>query len=279
MAITVKNLSKRYQQNLRPVEALRGISLDLPERAVIGVIGPNGAGKTTLFKILTGITRADAGEVSIWGETDLQRITQRIGFLPENPEFFHHISAGELLALALDLAGRTVDAARIDQVLADVGLAGARHARIRTFSKGMIQRIGIAQAIIHDPDLLILDEPMSGLDPLGRRLVGEIIARFSRAGKTVLFSSHDLGDVETLCQVVVLLQHGTIRLHAALAGLQQAGHYQVDLESGGQHRSLTVAGADALWSALQESRDRGERLLRVESGIAKTLEGYFEADR
>ncbi len=196
-----------------PKRALDGLSLDIPAGGVFGLLGPNGAGKSTTLKLLVDLLRPTSGRAELLGrppgDTDARR---RLGFLPENPTFYDHLSAEELLTYFAGLFGfRGEDRRRrATAVLDRVGLEADRRRPIRGYSKGMVQRVGLAQALVNDPELVVLDEPMSGLDPIGRRDVRSMIAELGRDGRTVLFSSHILSDAEELCERVAVLARGTL---------------------------------------------------------------------
>jgi ABC-2 type transport system ATP-binding protein len=182
------------------------------ENEIVGFLGPNGAGKTTTIKILNRLAFPDAGKVTLFGGHggDGADVRRRIGFMPEQPYFYEYLTGGEFLRLCGQLCGMSPadTESRSSELLARVGLSGARDKAIRKYSKGMMQRLGLAQALLHDPELVILDEPMSGLDPMGRMEVRGIIRDLKAAGKTVFFSSHILSDVEVLCDRVIMLHKG-----------------------------------------------------------------------
>jgi ABC-2 type transport system ATP-binding protein len=212
-AIAVRGLKKIYKTGffLKPFTALEGITFSVNRNEIYGFLGPNGAGKTTTIKILNSIVFPTEGEVEIFGET-LGGIKNkyRIGYLPEQPYFYEYLSSEEFLSFCGNLFGlrkREIEE-RIDNLLHIVGLVDAKRLQLRKFSKGMLQRIGIAQALINDPDLVILDEPMSGLDPIGRMEIRELIRNLKEKGKTVFFSSHIISDVELLADRICILDRG-----------------------------------------------------------------------
>jgi ABC-2 type transport system ATP-binding protein len=193
--------------------ALDDVSFDLAQGEVFGLLGPNGAGKTTTLKLITGLLWPTAGRVRVFGRTPHDpRARTALGFLPEHPTFYDHLTGEELLAYYAGLCGiHGADrAARVSRTLDRVGLDAARRRPIRQYSKGMVQRLGLAQAIVNEPALVILDEPMSGLDPIGRRDVRELILELRDAGRTILFSSHILSDAEMLCSRVAILRGGRL---------------------------------------------------------------------
>jgi ABC-2 type transport system ATP-binding protein len=211
--------------------AVDGLNLRVESGEVFGFLGPNGAGKTTTMNVLLGFVNASGGAASIFGVDVRQPIArQRIGYLPEMTYYYKFLSTEELLRFYARVfrIPRPERERRIDAVLKLVELEAARKRLIKTYSKGMQQRVGLAQALINDPDLLILDEPTSGLDPLGRMKVREIIQRLKEQGKTVFFSSHELGEVETVCDRVAILHEGRLRVEGRVDDLVR--QYQCHLE-------------------------------------------------
>jgi len=212
--LAIEGLSKSYPTGFwrKPVRVLSDLSCQVHENEIVGFLGPNGAGKTTTIKILNRLTFPDAGKVTLFGgqARDGADVRRRIGFMPEQPYFYEYLTGGEFLRLCGQLCGmaHADTESRSSELLARVGLSGARNTAIRKYSKGMMQRLGLAQALLHDPELVILDEPMSGLDPMGRMEVRGIIRDLKAAGKTVFFSSHILSDVEALCDRVIMLHKG-----------------------------------------------------------------------
>lgn len=212
--IAVENVSKSYPTGFwrRRVGVLADLSFAVGHNEIVGFLGPNGAGKTTTIKILNGLAFPDAGSVTLFGKVagKTPECRRRIGFMPEHPYFYEYLTAGEFLGLCGHLNGlsRAEIASRSAALLARVGLGGSDGTAVRKFSKGMLQRLGLAQALLHDPELVILDEPMSGLDPMGRMEVRNLIRELKRTGKTVFFSSHIISDVEALCDRVIMLDRG-----------------------------------------------------------------------
>jgi ABC-2 type transport system ATP-binding protein len=194
--------------------ALAGLDLEVHAGEVFGFLGPNGAGKTTTMNVLLGFVQPTSGMASLFGIDVRQPIArQRIGYLPELTYYYKFLTAEELLRFYATIfgIGRSETDKRIDELLKLVELEHARKRPIKSYSKGMQQRVGLAQALINNPDLLILDEPTSGLDPLGRMKVREIIQRLKNEGKTVFFSSHELGEVETVCDRVAIIHQGELK--------------------------------------------------------------------
>jgi ABC-2 type transport system ATP-binding protein len=215
-AISTNGLTKDYAVGFwrkRPYRALDGLTLDVEAGEVFGFLGPNGAGKTTTLKLLLQLVFPTSGSAELLGRPLGDRSAkQRIGYLPENPYFYDYLTAEELLQYFAGLFGfdRAERRKRAARLLDEVGIGAERRLQLRKFSKGMLQRVGIAQALLNDPELVIFDEPMSGLDPLGRREVRALILRLRDRGCTVFFSSHVLSDAETLCSRVAILAKGRL---------------------------------------------------------------------
>jgi ABC-2 type transport system ATP-binding protein len=213
--IVLKDLKKTFHLGLRlkRVDALRGVSISVLPGRVFGFLGPNGAGKTTAIKIITGLIHPTSGSVSILGKpAGSSSVGSTMGYMPEHPYFYDYLSAYETVCFYGRLFGmdRKTVRARANELLDRVGLSKSKNIPIRKYSKGMKQRLGIAQSLINDPELIILDEPMSGLDPIGRKEVRDILFEQKRAGKTVFFSSHILSDIEVICDDVAIIHHGTL---------------------------------------------------------------------
>ncbi|MBN2371073.1 MAG: ABC transporter ATP-binding protein [Vicinamibacteria bacterium] len=300
--ITVRDLDKQFRAGfllLGRVTAIRGVSFSMQSGEVLGYIGPNGSGKTTTIKILMGLLRADHGEIRILGHSHVATAwRRRTGFLPEHPYFYDYLSAREYLAYAGRLCGipRVELRDRIERLLDTLGLRRSGSVPLRRYSKGMLQRFGVAQALINDPDLLIVDEPMSGLDPLGRRLVRNLIADFKRRGKSVLFSTHILSDAEALCDRIVLLHQGRMIAQGSLDDVLKIDVQRLEvLASGIPAEEIRIAGdltglapsraaiggrlrievdpAD-LARLVAEIEARGGRVLSV-NPVRKSLEEFF----
>ena len=234
-AIEILGLEKTYMVGFwrkRPKRALRPLQLTVEEGEIFGFLGPNGAGKTTTLKILMGLVFPTAGTARILGRewTDPE-VKAQIGFLPEQPYFYDYLTAHELL----DYYGQLSEVPakdrkrRIEEMLVRVGLSDIKGIQLRKFSKGMLQRVGIAQAILHDPKLVFLDEPMSGLDPLGRREVRDLIEQLKKEGKTVFFSTHILSDAEALCDRVAIIHQGELRGVGAIEDLTSSVQGKVEV--------------------------------------------------
>ncbi len=230
--IEVTGLKKVYRSPFlrREVVGLEHLDLSVEENEIFGFLGPNGAGKSTTLKILTGIIQATAGEARIAGQAvGLPHARKMLGFMPEFPTFHDFLRAEEFLAFYGELSGmpRANMKQRIDEVLAMVGLPGLQDRPLRGFSKGMLQRIGLAQAVLHDPELVILDEPMSGLDPVGRRDVRRLMEGLKAQGKTVLFSSHVLNDVEEVADRITVVRQGRDVLTGTINDLLSGRRFEV----------------------------------------------------
>jgi ABC-2 type transport system ATP-binding protein len=238
LAVEITDLTKDYFVGFwrkRRRRALDHLHLEVEQGEVFGLLGPNGAGKTTTLKILLRLVFPTSGSARLLGRPlDDVQLHRRIGYLPENPYFYDHLTAEEFLSYAGKLCGLsgTDLSRRVNTLLDRVGLAQSHNEPLRKFSKGMIQRVGIAQALVNDPELIFLDEPMSGLDPLGRRDVRNLVLQLKEEGKTVFFSTHILPDAETLCDRVAVLNggrlHGSGELRALLR--QEASGTEIVLE-------------------------------------------------
>ena len=298
-AIEIQNLSKDYavgfwRKQRRP--ALKSLSLAVETGETFGFLGPNGAGKTTTLKLLMGIIFSTSGSAQILGRDCLDpEVKRKIGFLPEQPYFYDYLSAPELLDYYARLSGVTADERkrRIPGLLDRVGLADVGKKQLRKFSKGMLQRVGIAQAIVHEPEVIFLDEPMSGLDPLGRHEIRELIQSLKDQGKTIFFSTHILSDAEALCDRVAVIHQGELRGIGVVNDLRSRSSEKTEviwqgapalaavskllLEShvtGDTVRAMvTSSSLDDLLAAL---RQQGARLVSV-TPLHGTLEEYFLA--
>jgi ABC-2 type transport system ATP-binding protein len=268
--ISIRNLKKSFKTSFRRkrIEALRGLDLDVSPGEVFGFLGPNGAGKTTTIKILVGLLEADSGEALLFGQpvTDV-RLRRRIAYLPELPDFYDYLTPTEFLFHCGRLSG--IDAAtlvkRVPEVIATVGLDPKDSRQLRKFSKGMLQRMGIAQTLLADPDLYIFDEPQTGLDPIGRRWVKDLILDLGKLGKTVFFSSHIMAEVEAVCNRVAFLHHGRLVAQGSLADVlkTETGVWEILVEGPAARSDQRVAplclsiresGPDTMLSLAQQTR-------------------------
>ena len=230
--IHTEHLTKEFQVGFwrrRPLRALDDVSIDVRAGEVFGLLGPNGAGKSTALKLILNLIAPTSGRAEVFGCPAGDRSArQRLGFLPENPAFYDHLTAEELLEYFGGLFGlaRAERRRRAARLLDEVGLADDRRRPLRQLSKGMLQRVGLASALVNDAELVILDEPMSGLDPIGRREVRELILRLRDQGRTVMFSSHILSDAELLCGRVAILARGRLAVSGSVRELTgQAGRH------------------------------------------------------
>jgi ABC-2 type transport system ATP-binding protein len=247
----------------RKVTAVDRVNLDVRRGEVFGFLGPNGAGKTTTLKILMGLIYPTSGKTRLFGhEVGDQRAKTRLGFLPESPYFYDYLTSREFLRFyghLFALSGGLLEK-RIDELLELVGMTAARDLQLRKFSKGMLQRVGIAQALINDPELVVLDEPMSGLDPIGRKEIRDLILRLKESGKTVLFSSHILHDAEVLCNRVAMILKGRLVASGRVTDLiDQGASHQVELVVD----RLTPEGVGHLRPLTEKIVTQGDRMLVI----------------
>jgi ABC-2 type transport system ATP-binding protein len=234
-AIEINKLEKIYWIGFwrkKPKRALHPLTLSVEHGEVFGFLGPNGAGKTTTLKMLMGLVFPTGGSAKILGmDVNDPAVKAQIGFLPEQPYFYDYLTARELLAYYGRLSGVSAKeiSKQAEAMLARVGLPDAGDVQLRKFSKGMLQRVGIAQAILHDPKVVFFDEPMSGLDPMGRREVRDLMSELKKEGKTVFFSTHILSDAEALCDRVAVIHQGELRGVGAVAELTSSVHGKVEM--------------------------------------------------
>jgi ABC-2 type transport system ATP-binding protein len=304
LAIEIKNLSKEYPYgflNLKKKMSLENLNMQVESGEVFGFLGPNGAGKSTTIKLLMRLIFPTSGSARILGKPiEDVSMHQDIGYLPEQPYFYEYLTATELLDYFARFHGLTANdrRERVQKMLRKVGLETAKKIQLRKYSKGMLQRVGMAQAILHEPQVVVLDEPMSGLDPLGRREVRDIILELKREGKTVLFSTHILSDAEMLCDRVGVIVGGKLRGVGApgeMVGIQTQGMEILFEVEGTAKRSPLLERATRtgeryrvevsepeLYGALDELKRAEARILSV-AQIKQTLEEFFmnlvEADR
>ena len=296
-AIEILGLEKTYTVGFwrkKPKQALKPLHLTVEDGEIFGFLGPNGAGKTTTLKLLMGLVFPTAGTARILGMAiDEPRMKAQIGFLPEQPYFYDYLTARELLEYYGQLSGVASKerSRKVDEVLQRVGLPDAAGTQLRKFSKGMLQRVGIAQAILHDPKVVFFDEPMSGLDPMGRREVRDLMQQLKQEGKTVFFSTHILSDAEALCDRVAIIHQGELRGVGAVADLTSSVHGKVELVWQGTQvpQSLRTLDAECHVTgdtvravipearqdvALEALRREGLRLISL-TPVRMSLEDYF----
>ncbi len=281
-ALRVQGLGKTFRSGFlrRRDGGVQDVSFTVPEGSVFALLGHNGAGKTTTINSILDLIHPDSGTVEIFGVNHRRQEARRqVGYLPERPYFFEHLTGRELLGLYADLL--EIPAVEknecIDQVLERTRMAEAAGRRLRKYSKGMLQRIGLAQALLGDPRLLILDEPMSGLDPLGRREVRHLLQELKAQGKTIILSSHIVPDVEMLADTVGILRQGRMVHVGTLAEATGGGTYQVRIAGGTDqsgYQVLTAHGVDALREVLDRCGAEGLPVLGVEAGSG-ILEDLF----
>ncbi|HMD85856.1 MAG TPA: ABC transporter ATP-binding protein [Terriglobia bacterium] len=302
-AIEIEHLSKEYPYgflNLKKKKSLEDLSMRVESGEVFGFLGPNGAGKSTTIKLLMRLIFPDGGTARILGKSiDDVSMHRDIGYLPEQPYFYDYLTAAEVLDYFARFHGLTAAdrQTRVQNMLKKVGLETAKKIQLRKYSKGMLQRVGLAQAILHDPQVVILDEPMSGLDPLGRREVRDIILELKKKGRTVLFSTHILSDAEMLCDRVGVIVGGKLRgvgAPAEMVGIKTQG-IEISFEmSDGKSVPLLAKATrtgecyrvqlpeEELYGAIDQLKAAGARILSV-AHIKPTLEEFFmnlvEADR
>ena len=279
-AIEIDNLTKDYEVGFwrkRRVRALDGLSLAVEEGEIFGFLGANGAGKSTTMKLLMRLIYPTAGRARIDGR-DIEDISMHasIGYLPEHPYFYDYLTARELLEYCAELFGYTRRdcRARAASLLAAVGLEEKNwDKQLRKFSKGMLQRVGLAQALVNDPSIVFLDEPMSGLDPVGRREVRDLIASLRARGTTVFFCSHILADIEVLCDRAAILQRGRLAHIGRLADLRQT--------AGGRARAMEIvcAGADLAALRAEALKLPGARLTPTPGGARLEVGTESDVDR
>jgi len=280
-AIEIKALSKTFRgKKGARVEALKGLSLVIEMGEVFGFLGPNGAGKSTAIKIIMGLIRPTSGNALVMGHPTGSPVARRqVGFLPENPAFYDFLTAEEYLNFVGQAFGMTKPLLekRKDEVLALLELTEARKRPMRGYSKGMVQRLGLAQVLLHDPDVYILDEPMSGLDPLGRALVKEIILDLKARGKCVFFSTHITEDVETVCDRVGIILKGELKRVEMVETIMTEGihGYQVRIRNRETGEKMAhYVNKDHLTEFLAREQDAGNDVTLVEPKRSN-LEEFF----
>jgi len=280
-AIKVTDLHKSFKSEFlrRRVEILKGITLSVEEGEIFGYLGPNGAGKTTTIKCLLGLIFPEKGDIEILGNPHMSlKAKSRLGFLPENPYFYDYLSAAEFLRFYSQLhqIPKGEQEGRIARLLERVGLKHTAGLQLRKYSKGMLQRIGLAQALLHDPELVLLDEPLGGLDPLGRKEIRDIILELKEEGRTVFLSSHILQDIEMICDRVAIIVEGQIvnqgPLHDLISEkvlfteMTLSGIEEVRLQPFGE--CLTTQSGKVLLKVFEEAKVQEVLRLALERGAA-----------
>ena len=280
--LTVNNLVKTYLRGLRqtPVHALKGVSFKVEPGMITGFLGANGAGKTTSIKCLLGLSFPNSGSIRYFGNEELSSsVKARIGFLPERPYFYEYLTGFEFLSFYAKLSenqNRKVDVDRIYSLLKRVSLEHAKDRPLRSYSKGMLQRIGIAQALVHRPEFVILDEPMTGLDPDGRLQVKEIIRETAAEGTAIFFSSHHLQDAEQICQNLVILKLGELVYEGPMRTLlERTGTtYGIEFSQSGKIMMKSVHDIADLQREIDSLRKAGSEILEIQR-IRQSLEEAF----
>jgi ABC-2 type transport system ATP-binding protein len=279
--IELKGLAKSFRGHLGIGRhtAVDGLDLEVRRGEIFGLLGPNGAGKTTTLKMIIGLLRPDRGEVRLMGRPPSDPGARAaIGFLPENPYFYEYLTAEEFLDFYGRLQGLPAEERRdrVAEILERVGLAGRERVALRKFSKGMVQRLGLAQALLHRPDLVILDEPMSGLDPVGRREVRDLILAQKEAGRSVFFSSHILQDAEMICDRIAILAAGKLKYSGSLdrVASRRTLWYEVAVSSGGEQSLERVEDIETLTRLLNDVQESGGEVVSVWPR-RETLEDLF----
>jgi ABC-2 type transport system ATP-binding protein len=284
-ALEVSHLIKDFTLPLsrKKVRAVDDLSFSVKEGAIIGFLGANGAGKTTTLKMVMGLIFPTSGSVKIFGESNEGlEVKEKIGFLTERPYFYDYLTGREFLRFCAQLFSDRHAVSRIDGLLEEVGLAHAADRPLRRYSKGMLQRVGIAQALINNPKLLILDEPMSGLDPDGRAEMGALIANSHKRGATVLFITHLLPDVEHLCDRVIMINKGKLVVESPVSDLLNSYSKGFELEvrrADSQFKDLetkTFVTDKELQQALGDAVKRGDQIFRVSPGRPSLEEVYLK---
>ena len=264
--IEVTDLRKSYRNGLfrRPFEALKGVSLQVDRGEIFGLLGPNGAGKTTLIKVLLGIVRRSGGSARLLGRPAGDRSSRvRVGYLPENLRIANHHTANTAMEYYGKLSGLGMSEikSRRGELLGSVGLADRNRESVKKFSKGMLQRLGLAQALLHDPEVLILDEPTDGLDPVGRSHVRNVLNGLKEQGKTIFLNSHILQEVELICDRVAILDRGVVKALGAVDEIAPDQSEGVELEltlTGSKATIETALGERKVgqWESLDDERHR-----------------------
>ena len=280
-AIEITGLSKTYRgKRGAKIEALKNLNLEIERGEVFGFLGPNGAGKSTTIKVIMGLLKTSGGSARVMGQ-DVSCFESRrhVGYLPENPAFFEYLTAEEYLHFVGKSFSMTDEVllARVDECLKRLELWDARKRQMRGYSKGMVQRVGIAQVLLHDPEVYILDEPMSGLDPLGRALVKEIILELKGRGKAVFFSSHITSDMESVCDRVGIIMKGELKSVVSIDALMSEGikGYSVQSEKiAGEEKTEIYVPKEELTSFLADLQRDGKEIAMIEP-CRKNLEQFF----
>lgn len=302
--LEISNVNQKFHTDfwVKPAHVLKDLTLSVPERSIMGFLGSNGAGKTSLIHLIVGLKKPTSGSVSFRGiDASSPLARSRIGYLPERSYFHEHLTGERLLKYFGALSGMSgsVLTERIQYCLEVVHMKHAKDLELRKYSKGMLQRIGIAQAILHDPEFLVLDEPMSGLDPVGRKEIRELISHFASEGRTVFFSSHVIPDVEAICDQVALIQSGKLIGCGPISQFLSSGSLSTEVGFSGVNGDLlkksdvykkfsaireipegfrgVVSGQEQLNSILASLLKSGAQILWV-SPLRPSLEDFFKKE-
>jgi len=301
MILEIESVNQSFRAGfwMKWVHILHDVTLKVPERSIYGFLGANGAGKTTLIHLIAGLHRPTSGSVKMGGhEATTVEARAKIGYLPERPYFYEHLTGAQFLRYFGGLSGMSNVRIRerTPQVLSMVNMSSARDVELRKYSKGMLQRIGIAQAILHEPEFLVLDEPMSGLDPLGRKEIRELILQLAQRGHTIFFSTHVIPDVEAICDQVALIERGKVRGSGPIKAFlpEDKTHYEIAFEGIGEDEAKGLASFENL-RVIPEGIQAQILSSQVETVLSKllasrahvlwvnpvrpSLESYFEAGR
>ena len=270
-AIRIRNLTKDFSVGIHGVKlrAIDDLCLDISKNEIFGLLGPNGSGKSTTIKIILGLLKASSGNCEIFGQPSMEVAARKsVGFLPEAPYFYRYLTGRELVHYYARICNmqRSKIADSVDSVIELVGMTEAANRRVSTYSKGMLQRIGLAQSLVHDPDLVILDEPTAGVDPLGSAAIAKIVRELKHRGKTILLSSHLLAQIEGLCDRVAILHRGKLVREGRVVDLVEENDTDSFIVQG-----LSMEGRVAVEA---EIKAQGARLTRVEKPRL-SLDAYF----
>mgnify|MGYP005646539405 FL=1 len=270
-AIHIRNLTKDFSVGIRGLKlrAVDDLCLDVGKNEIFGLLGPNGSGKSTTIKIILGLLKASSGDCEIFGQPSMRVAARKsVGFLPEAPYFYRYLTGRELVRYyaRICMIDRSEIDDSVDDVIELVGMTEAANRRVGTYSKGMLQRIGLAQSLVHDPDLVILDEPTAGVDPLGSAAIAEIVRELKHRGKTILLSSHLLAQIEGLCDRVAILHRGKLIREGRIEELVEEDDTDSLVVQG-----LSIEGRIAVENAIKA---QGGRLTRVEKPRL-SLDAYF----
>lgn len=279
--LKVTNLKKKFKSHFfsPPAEILKGLTFSVKKNTITGFLGVNGSGKTTTIKCILNLIYPDSGEVEIFGSKNLNNdIKRKIGFLPERPYFYEYLTGSEFLSFYADLSGIKKNKSKlVSDLLERVGLSTAKKKKIRHYSKGMLQRVGVAQALIHTPEFVILDEPMTGLDPDGRKELRQIIKEIATHGATVFFSSHLLHDIEMLCDEVVILKQGSLVYQGRVEELinKELFQYFISYSIQGEINKIYCKDLKEVQLKIDELRNKKNEIIEIQNNREESAEKIF----